>query len=101
MDWLDQGLIKPSSRWQIVIVTDGEFVWFARWIDDPISWYGKDLEDENGEKLDEEWHQPHWLYEINMGKYIDNDPVFGIVGEVSHWMPIPKPPILEESSTVS
>lgn len=82
---------KPESHWHVVLVTDGELVCLARWINDPVEWYGKDLEDEDGEKLDSKWHEAHWLFLTQVGPFTGNDECFGAMNEIIGWMDIPKP----------
>ena len=97
MIWIDTELEKPASEWHIVFVTDGIHTCLARWINNPIEWYGPDLMEwdeskENYIQLDKEWHEPHWKFETGVGPFMGNDECFGWAGEVSHWMPLPLPP---------
>ena len=101
MEWIDANLEQPSSSWHIVLVTDGILVCLAKWIENPLDWYGPELMewDENIQKyieLEKEWHNPHWLFETSIGPFIGNDECFGIMEDISHWMPLPLPPKKED-----
>ena len=91
-EWIDVEKEKPTSEWHIVFVTDGKITCLARWIEDPIKWYGKELEDADGIKLDEEWHEPHWIFVTEIGPFIGNDECFGIMEYITHWIPLPDLP---------
>jgi hypothetical protein len=96
-EWIDSESKKPKSDWHIVLVTDGELVCLARWIEDPKKYYGEDLIDWDEKKeeyvqLDEEWHESHWLFETNIGPFFGNDECFGVMSDISHWMNLPVPP---------
>lgn len=83
---------KPSSYWIIVLVTDGELICLARWIENPIDWYGQDLEDDDGEKIEDEFHTSHWAFETEIGPFIEGQECFGRIEDIIAWMPLPKPP---------
>lgn len=91
-DWIGVEKSHPSSPFEYVLVTDGQGVWLANWINDPLDWYGEEELIEIGE----EWKDPHWVFElsdIGLGPFVDGKEYF-IFEQfyISHWMPLPKPP---------
>ncbi len=87
---------RPQCHWHIVLVTDGQLTCLARFINNPKDWYGEDLLEWNEElqedlPLEEEWHEPHWLFINEVGPFLGNDECFGNMDEITHWMDLPKP----------
>lgn len=97
MNWISIEQDVPKSDWHVVFVTDGVLTLFARWINDPKSYYGEDLTEWDEElqdeiPLDKEWHEPHWKFETCIGPFYGNDECFGHIDIITHWMPLPTPP---------
>jgi hypothetical protein len=88
---------KPLSAFHVVFVTDGVITCLARYIEDPVYWYGENLMEYDEEllcevPLDEKFHEPHWLFKTGIGPFLGNDECFGSMEDITHWMPLPKPP---------
>ena len=96
-EWIAVEQEHPISDFHVVFITDGKITCLARFINDPESWYGKDLTEwsENLNRyvpLEEDGREPHWLFETCVGPFKGDDECFGSMGDITHWMHLPIPP---------
>ena len=89
-DQLPDFLGKSKDVSQYVWVTDGELIEIARFIFRPRN-YGCAVDDDEEEATC--GPQPHWHFE-KYNAFIEGDISFGKIesNEITHWMPLPKPP---------
>lgn len=86
-EWIKTEDRKPLPYYDIVFVTDGITTMLATYIENPLEYYGSfELKD-----LGEEWIKTHWKFE-GLGPFIGNQECFADFGDITHWMPLPKPP---------
>jgi len=95
-EWISVEKEFPKSPWHTVLVTDGDVVCLANYIEKPEEWYGEELVEWDDRlrqevPLDKEWHDPHWKFE-ELGPFIGNDSCFANMGDIIYWMNIPLPP---------
>lgn len=79
MKWIDCEKRKPKGPFEIVFVTDGKIICLARWIEKPLDWYEPEFF-----ILNEEWKEPHWEFQTDIGPFLGNDECFGIIEDISH-----------------
>ncbi len=91
-EWIDAEIEQPTSFRRVVFVTDGIITCLAKYINDPKEYYGEELME-----WDKKWHDPHWLIINIVGPFKENDEFSGIIDDITHWMPLPKPPDKNES----
>lgn len=94
-DWITDENILPTNPHHIVLVTDGEIMALASYINDPLDWYGPELLDEDGEKIEDDLIDGHWRFETRISPFLRNDYCFGVIGDVIGWMPLPNPKVQE------
>jgi len=108
-EWIDcEEEKRPESVFDVCLVTDGKLSCLAYYIENPMQYYETH---ENNDKVLVEWddneecyipmgedaYESHWEFITDIGPFIRGDQeCFGAIGEITHWMPLPKPPEMKD-----
>lgn len=94
-DRLPKCMDKDMDYSVYVLVTDGELIEIANYIYKPRT-YGCAVDDDAYKATC--GPQPHWHFLDEVGSFKSSDLCFGRIetNEVTHWMPLPEPPSIDE-----